>query len=45
VELATGKLDRVVKLGSAYSFSTPILAGGQVIAADQDGKIRGVAIH
>jgi outer membrane protein assembly factor BamB/predicted phosphodiesterase len=44
VELATGKLDRVVKLGSTYSFSTPALVGGQVIAADQNGRIRGVSI-
>jgi outer membrane protein assembly factor BamB len=45
VDLATGKLDRVVKLSSAYSFSTPVMAGGQVVTADQDGKIRGVSIH
>ncbi|MEU4553347.1 PQQ-binding-like beta-propeller repeat protein [Micromonospora violae] len=42
VDLNTGRLDRVVKLGTGYTFSTPVLAGGQLVAADQNGRVRGV---
>jgi outer membrane protein assembly factor BamB len=42
LDLATGRLDRQVRLGTAYSFSTPVLLGGQVLAADQNGRVRGV---
>jgi outer membrane protein assembly factor BamB len=45
LDLATGSLDRVVRLGTAYSFSTPVLAGAQVVAADQSGRVRGVAVR
>ncbi|MEV4814025.1 outer membrane protein assembly factor BamB family protein [Micromonospora avicenniae] len=42
LDLTTGRLDRLVKLGTGYSFSTPVLAGGQLVAADQNGRVRGV---
>ncbi|MEO3818288.1 PQQ-binding-like beta-propeller repeat protein [Plantactinospora sp. B24E8] len=44
LDLETGTLDRLVKLGAGYSFSTPVLLGGQVVAADQNGQVRGVAL-
>ena len=42
LDLNTGRLDRLVKLGTGYTFSTPVLAGGQLIAADQNGRVRGI---
>ncbi|MBM7490603.1 hypothetical protein JOD64_001825 [Micromonospora luteifusca] len=42
LDLNTGRLDRLVKLGTGYSFSTPVLVGGQLVAADQNGRVRGV---
>ncbi|MEU5565869.1 PQQ-binding-like beta-propeller repeat protein [Micromonospora musae] len=42
LDLTTGKLDRLVKLGTGYSFSTPVLVDGQLVAADQNGRVRGV---
>ncbi|MFG1870619.1 outer membrane protein assembly factor BamB family protein [Micromonospora arborensis] len=42
LDLNTGRLDRLVKIGTGYSFSTPVLVGGQLVAADQNGRVRGV---
>lgn len=42
INLRAGTVDSVVKLGSSYTFSTPIVLGDKVIAADQSGVLRAV---
>ncbi len=44
LDLTTGRLDRLVRLGTGYSFATPVLAGGQIVTADLAGRVRGVDI-
>ncbi len=44
VDLATGALRDWTQISSAYTFSTPVLMDDLLVAADQDGIVRGIAL-
>ncbi len=44
LDLATGARGRTVRISTAYTYSAPVLAHGQVIVADQAGTVRAVRV-
>lgn len=44
IDPATGAVDVDRQLFTANTFSTPVIAGGQLVVAAQDGSLRGLAV-